>query len=1096
MTNIRILLVEDNPDDRLLIMRGIKKGLASSIILEAHKQRHLSEAIDKGNFDIVITDYNLGWTNGISVLKSVKEKWPRCPVIMMTVMDTEEVAIKAMNAGLDNYIVKSSSQFALMAETIRSALEVKEQAKALQEAEIRYQELFDSVPIGLFRVTENGTLLNVNQSLVEILNYPSKEVLLQVNTRDLYVNPEERIENFTKLAKEKILHTRETQLKRYDGTIIITQITVGVILGPNREIVYFDGYLRDISEHRRVEEALSHSEVLNETIIASVQDGVMVTDRDLKIVVWNPYLERLSGLSQEDLVNTLAIELLDQTSENGAQDALRRALLGETIYTPDTPYHFSKSGRQGWIQSVYAPLRTRQGEVVGVVVNIHDITQRKENETEREQLLTAEQKRSRELAALTTASTTISSNLDINQVLQVVAEQMIQLLNIDSCTISSWNEDRDSITPLVEYRPGKQTAGSTAKPSIDVSDLTEIKLVLNQALPLQITLANPALTPALREQMKINHARSMLFIPLIHQQHTIGLIALEDHLAQRTFSDQEIFLAQMLGNQAAVALENARLFNETKENLRREQKLHEISRAISVSLDLESVIRTTNQLVTDLFDADISSILTVDPETLKPGEIWFHNAPPDAPTNPPDGKGVVWEIIKNRQPLLIPDYANYHNPGPFWLKQGLKSTMAVPLEAGNVFIGVLAVFTKDPNRQFTPRDLDLAISVGRQASVALHKALLYDETHRRSEELSALYDIALATGSVLDTPTLIKQLQNKIEQLIAPDSYEIFLYHKEADSIEIVTAQAKNIPLQDAIGVHYPLDEGDLISDLVSKRQTILIDDLEQEETPKKLQHFDLPIRSFLGIPFIAGDNLLGALAVQSFEPYKFVPENIRFLESIAAQVSIALDNARLYEELEDAFVQTVVALANAVDVRDTYTHDHSQRIAVLALATGRQMGLGNHDIETLRWAALLHDIGKIGISDNILLKPGPLTKEEYEEIKKHPSLGAEIVAPVKKLRKVAPVIRTHQERYDGQGYPDGLEGKQIPLTARILSVVDSYVAITDERIYRKARSHQEAIREITDLAGKQYDPQVVKAFLEVIEEFKEQAYLKKVPRS
>lgn len=1083
MKHTRILLVEDNPDDRLLIKRGISKGLESSSVIEVFNPQELEHEIAKGGFDITVTDYNLGWTDGIQVLQAIKRKWPECPVIMMTVMDTEEVAVKAMNAGLDNYIVKSSSQFALMGEIIKSALEQKEQAQALQDAETRYHELFETVPIGLFRENKYSKQISVNQTLVSMLGYPSKETLLNTKSEDIYINQDEHARNIFQLTTENDLKTWEAQLRKYSGDPISVSITAHVIFDNSGDVLFYEGYVRDISERKRVEEALSQSEILNETIIASVNDGVVVIDQDLRIVAWNSFMEQLSGLSQADIKGLPLVEVYPQDVENKIQTALLKTLTGKTINLPDTIHHFHKSGKKVWLETTFSPLRTRQNDLIGVVANIHDITQRKENETEREMLLAAEQKRSQELAALTTAATTISSNLEIQQVLDVVAEQMINLLNIDNCIIYSWNEKQKSIVKEIEHHAARfEASGSNIPENIDVQH-AEMLQVLHEAKPFQAESTSQYLSGSFKQEMAENQILAVLLIPLTHQQRTIGLIKLEDQQTQRRFDRQEIFLAEMLGNQAAVALENARLFDETSDSLLREQQLLKATREISRLLDLDAIIQTTNQLITEITGGEFSGILLIDPDTENPLDVIYHQAPPDAPTDlPGSGDGLSGEMVEARKLWVLDDYSAHPNALPYWKDYGVRASMFIPLETSDSLLGFIAIFTTDPNKKFTAREQEQGISIARQASVAMHKAILYDQTMRRSEELGALYDIALATGSVLDSNTLLQRLQSNIEQFLAPDSYGIFLYHEESDSFEVATANTESRPVFEMEGEYYPLKPGGLISEVMLHRKPIRIDDLGDGDRENLLHNISMPVKSWLGIPLISGDRLVGALSVQSFKANAFSIHDQRFLESIAGQVSIALDNAHLYEELEDAFVQTVVALANAVDVRDAYTHDHSQRMAVYATETGKALGLNDKDLENLRWGALLHDIGKIGVPDEILLKPDSLTEEEYETIKRHPSLGAAIVAPVKKLEPVAPIIRAHQERFDGAGYPDQLGGDQIPIAARILSVVDSYVAMTDDRVYRDAISHEKAIREIKDSAGTQHDPVVVEAFLQAIE--------------
>ncbi len=227
-------------------------------------------------------------------------------------------------------------------------------------------------------------------------------------------------------------------------------------------------------------------------------------------------------------------------------------------------------------------------------------------------------------------------------------------------------------------------------------------------------------------------------------------------------------------------------------------------------------------------------------------------------------------------------------------------------------------------------------------------------------------------------------------------------------------------------------------------------------------------------------ERLFGILILQRSEP--FSPFEQQMLNTLTQHAATALRNAELYHELEQAYLDTVLALTNAIEAKDHYTEEHSERMVELALAVGRQMGCSPESLEHLRWAAMLHDIGKIGIPEHILRKPGPLTDEERAIIQRHPIIGAEILRPIRRLEPVAALVRSHHERYDGQGYPDGLRGEEIPLEARILTAVDAYISMVDERVYDPARTAEQARAELQRCAGSHFDPQVVEALLQVLD--------------
>jgi HD-GYP domain-containing protein (c-di-GMP phosphodiesterase class II) len=231
----------------------------------------------------------------------------------------------------------------------------------------------------------------------------------------------------------------------------------------------------------------------------------------------------------------------------------------------------------------------------------------------------------------------------------------------------------------------------------------------------------------------------------------------------------------------------------------------------------------------------------------------------------------------------------------------------------------------------------------------------------------------------------------------------------------------------------------------------------------------------------VLGFMMLGEVRDERREP--FTDDKVRLASSIGDQTASALHRAELFAQIEGAYLETVLALAQATDAKDTYTANHAQRLAEMSRAIGYALGLSARELEDLRYGATLHDIGKIGVPDAILQKPSKLTREEWALMRKHPTIGAQILAPVPRLAGAARIVRHHHERFDGTGYPDGLRGEQIPLGARILTVVDAYSAIVDRRVYKKSRSHKNAIAELKKYSGAQFDPRLLDIFLRLFEQ-------------
>ncbi len=232
---------------------------------------------------------------------------------------------------------------------------------------------------------------------------------------------------------------------------------------------------------------------------------------------------------------------------------------------------------------------------------------------------------------------------------------------------------------------------------------------------------------------------------------------------------------------------------------------------------------------------------------------------------------------------------------------------------------------------------------------------------------------------------------------------------------------------------------------------------------------------------------LLGWIVVVSFTKSKRFDEGQRKLLSIvASRAAAAIENARLYEDLRATFQQTIEGLARAIDKMDRYTSGHSERVAMYAMYLAVKLGMSVDQIEIVRQSALMHDIGKLGCVMN-LNKPGKLTQEEYEIFKKHPGFGKDILDPIKFLHPLIPGVHLHHERWDGRGYPLGLQGNDVPIIARIIAIADTYDAMTSDRAYRRSLPHEVAVTEIERCSGSQFDPEVSATFCKHLDDYREE---------
>lgn len=409
------------------------------------------------------------------------------------------------------------------------------------------------------------------------------------------------------------------------------------------------------------------------------------------------------------------------------------------------------------------------------------------------------------------------------------------------------------------------------------------------------------------------------------------------------------------------------------------------------------------------------------------------------------------------------------------LKNGVVDYLIKPVNLEQMELTLRRILRE---RELFVENLILKEEVERQERLKqLNKELL-----ERVEEVNTLNRVMEDFSSIDSSYAIFnKVVELGVEQLKA-DMVFFHIYSDEDRSL-VMMADSDN-GLDDA-QVRKLYERG-----LSEKANRFILDVLGADHNPclvsgqRKDEKLDAVVQSLMVVPLKIRDKIFGVASAFSFNSSKLFDEkDIYYMNFITQKAAAAIENIALYENIYDNLFATLYAFVTALEVRDLYTRKHSTRVAKFAHMIAEEMGCTEEEIDIISFAGSLHDIGKIGIRDDILLKPGPLTNEEYEKIKQHPVIGAEIIGKLGLWDREMEIIRHHHERYDGKGYPDGLAGDDIPKLARILCVADSYDAMASDRAYRNKMPKEEVIEIIDRNTGTQFDPEVVKAFLKVADQ-------------
>ena len=924
--------------------------------------------------------------------------------------------------------------------TNRDITESKLAKMALAESEERFRGLYENATIGMYRTTPEGKILLANPALILMLGYSSFAELSQRDLEEEGYEPgyernifRRQIENYGQVTG------LESAWKRKDGTIIFVRESARVARDAEGKIIYYEGTVEDITERKRAEQLLLESEERFRSFIEQSVDGIVLIDEHGIILEWNTAQEHLTGIPGTLAIGTPVWEiqyqiLIPEHRAKSNTGLIKNAFFEsfqsgktEVLGKPLDIEIISTDGERKFLQQISFIIQTKAGNRVGSI--FRDVSEQKQAEAESQALLEI---------MLDAARTE-----NLQEFLKLIRQSLNKVIPAENFFVVFL----DRISGMFEEVFAIDKYDAPMPPSKLGKSITSY--VFRTGESLLLTQAKFEELKALGEVELIGTSpASWLGAPLKTPSETIGVIAVQDYENPDSYSERDrIFLASVAA-QVALVIERKRSEDALRENDKRFRAL------IQNSTDAITLVGE-NGLV--LYDSPAApGMLGYSPEEWIGKDIFALMHPDDWP----DNLKLFRKLAETPGSRISKTIQIRSRSGAWlWIEAVATNLLSEP--------GVKAIVLN--YRDVTER---------KQAEEKIKLQLKY---------LTALKDIDRAISSTFDMRLSLDMLLSRAVSLLALDAAAVLLVNPNLSRLEFAAGLGFRTRALETVEIK--LGEGPAGRAALEQR-LIQIPNLALEPVNPRLSALlqGEKFVSFYGVPLIVKGKVIGVMELFHRTVIERDQEWLDFLETLAGQAAIAIDNAQMFDGLQRsninlamAYDATIVGWSRAMDMRDKETEGHTQRVADLTRKLAERMGSSPQELVHIRRGALLHDIGKLGVPDSILLKPEKLTAEEWDVMKRHPTYARDMLSSIPYLEPALSIPYCHHEKWDGTGYPQGLKGEQIPLAARMFAVTDVWDAITSDRPYRAAWSQEKALAYIRDESGRQFEPRIVDAFLSMI---------------
>ena len=697
------------------------------------------------------------------------------------------------------------------------------------------------------------------------------------------------------------------------------------------------------------------------------------------------------------------------------------------------------------------------------------------------------EERGREFAELYKITQDLVSSQELEIILGNTLKRAIELLGISSGDIYLYNKEKEKLIPVLNYGLPESYAEKVALTSLSVGEGIAGTVAKNLA---PFSIDDYQAWEGKSSQFNDFSFTSVLGVPMLYAGNLIGVIDFhETHPHTRHFTDADKRIMTLFATQVAGAVHSAKQFKQLNHRLGEVEAVNRTSIALRNAKTLKEMLEVLLNEISYSLKIDVSAIWLDDSST---NEIyraiscgWIKKIQPDRHAN---DIGLIGHIYQSGKVFRSEDLRSISQT---FLPTGEEfpknwTGAWIPIRSAASTIGVVAIMAELP-REFYKEDIRLLTTLAEMFGNALHRVRLSEHTNKQMKRLTTYRNIDAAISANFDIElTLQLLIEHSIIQLDI-DSADILLSSPTGENLTYFIGSG--FKSSDFSKTDIPFTEGLLNKAIQEKKIQYPKGQQEKENFHRKEWFAKEDFHSYYCVPLKAKGKVLGVLEVFCREALNLSDEWEDVLKTLAGQAAIAIDRDYLFKGLEDsheklkiAYNTTLEGWGKALELRDRETQGHTINVSELTLQLAREMGCSDVELSNIYRGALLHDIGKMGIPDNILHKPGPLTKDEWKTMRQHPQFAYDMLAPIPYLLPVLDIPYCHHERWDGTGYPRGLQGKKIPLAARMFSIIDVWDALLTNRPYREAWQKQTVIDYIKNESGTRFDPEIVNIFLKMVD--------------